>query len=289
MKKCLSCSNFYPSNVSLCQYCEWAPELIDGFCAFSPQFAQKDSGFKVSHFAQLAQLEANNFWFRTRNKLIIWALNQYCPVFQSFFEIGCGTGYVLSGIADAFPGRQYKGGELFIDGLSFAATRQNTPMEFMQMDARHIPFVDEFDVIGAFDVLEHIQEDMEVLLQMNQALKPNGLLLLTVPQHQWLWSNADKAACHVRRYSAKNLHDKIQKAGFKILRSTSFVFFLLPLMIASRFKQKLPKKNEDPYKELRLSPWLNAVFEKILEVEVQMIRKGLNFSLGGSRLIVAKK
>jgi SAM-dependent methyltransferase len=282
MKKCLSCSSLYPSTASLCQSCEWSPELIDTFYVYAPELAQQNSGFKASHFAQLAQLEATNFWFRTRNQLIIWALNKYCSEFQSFFEIGCGTGYVLSGIAQAFPNRQYTGGELFINGLGFAAARQNTAMEFIQMDARNIPFV-------AFDVLEHIQEDTEVLLQMKQALKPNGILLLTVPQHQWLWSQADESACHVRRYSAKNLHHIIEESGFEILHSTSFVFFLLPFMIASRFLQKLPRKNEDPYHELRLSPWLNTVFEKILRLETYLIRKGIRFPLGGSRLVIAKK
>lgn len=88
-----------------CEHCEWAPDKIDSFLAFAPALAYENSGFKESYFHMLAQLEAKNFWFRTRNKLITWALSEYYPAFESFLEIGCGTGYVLSGIAEKFPDR----------------------------------------------------------------------------------------------------------------------------------------------------------------------------------------
>jgi len=158
------------------------------------------------------------------------------------------------------------------------------------MDGRYIPFVDEFDSIGAFDVLEHIEEDEQVLGQMHSALKLGGVMLLTVPQHAWLWSPVDDYACHMRRYSAKEIHAKVEDAGFKILRSTSFVSSLLPALFTSRLVQKLStKKNVDPTAELRISPWLNRIFEKLLDAEIVMIQKGINLPVGGSRLIVARK
>lgn len=288
MKKCLTCFSLFSTNHT-CNSCGWTPEKIDGFFAFSPALAYENSGFKESHFDKLAQLEANNFWFRARNKLITWALSQYCPDFESFLEIGCGTGYVLSGISKKFPDRQYSGCELLAKGLSFAANRQHISMKFMQMDARNIPFEKEFDCIGAFDVLEHIEEDKEVLLQIHQALQPGGLLILTVPQHEWLWSQADVNACHVRRYKAKNLHSLVHQAGYEILRSTSFVFSLLPLMYLSRLLQKKATKNNDPYHELNLPSALNFFLEKMLDLEISFIRKGINFSVGGSRLLIARK
>ena len=259
-----------------------------GFAAYAPALAQKGGGFKAAYFDDLVRLEEGHFWFRTRNRLITWALGKYCPEFRSFIEIGCGTGYVLSGIAGAFPGSQLHGSEIFTAGLVFAAARQPN-IDFMQMDARQIPFVDEFDAIGAFDVLEHIEEDEQVLVQLHDALRSGGVLLLTVPQHAWLWSSVDDYACHVRRYSAKELHDKVKAAGFEILRSTSFVSSLLPAMWASRFVQKKPMKDVDATAEFRISAWLNCVLEEIMGAEVYMIRNGVNFPLGGSRLIVAKK
>lgn len=288
MKRCLACGNTYLSSMPTCSVCGVKPDIQGGFPAYAPDLAQEGGGFKTAYFADLASLEAGHFWFRARNRLIIWALGKYCPEFQSFLEIGCGTGYVLSGIANTFPRAKLHGSELFTAGLNFAAARLPT-IELMQMDARHIPFIDEFDAIGVFDVLEHIKEDECVLFQMREALKPHGVMLLTVPQHAWLWSPVDNYACHVRRYSAKELHAKIEGANFEILRSTSFVSGLLPAMWISRLAQKSSAEEIDAMAEYKISPWLNRLLEIIMGVEIYMIRNGVNFPLGGSRLIIARR
>jgi 2-polyprenyl-3-methyl-5-hydroxy-6-metoxy-1,4-benzoquinol methylase len=84
------------------------------------------------------------------------------------------------------------------------------------------------------DVLEHVKEDERVIGQIHGALKPGGGAIIAVPQHPWLWSPADEAACHQRRYIRNELERKLQNAGFEILRSTSFNALLLPAMFASR-------------------------------------------------------
>lgn len=263
--------------------------MRDGFSSYAPDLAHHGGGFSASFFSDLASLEDGYFWFRARNRLIIWALGEYCSEARSFLEIGCGTGYVLSGLANAYPEVEFHGSEIFTNGLAFAAARQPA-INFMQMDARNIPFVDEFDAIGAFDVLEHVEEDGVVLVQIHNALKSRGIMLLTVPQHDWLWSPIDEYSCHVRRYSVKDLHVKIKAAGFDILRSTSFVTSLLPAMFASRLSHKLfAKNNAKPTAESRIHPWLNYLFEKILCAEIALIRSGVDFPCGGSRLVVARK
>ena len=228
MKRCLNCNEHYSSSNIVCPKCGFEPVLVDGFHAYAPKFAHTGSGFKSSYFSDLARLEEANFWFQSRNQLILWALEEYCQNFQSFLEIGCGTGYVLSGVSKLFPHSTLHGSEIFIAGLGFAAARLPS-VNLMQMDAREIPFQEEFDVIGAFDVLEHIEGDERVLAQVYKALKPHGFMLLTVPQHAWLWSTIDEYACHVCRYSASDLHHKISSAGFQIVRSTSFVTSLLTI------------------------------------------------------------
>ena len=264
--------------------------MADGFTSYAPELAAEGgAGFKSSFFRDLAALEDRNFWFRSRNKLILWALGKYGASFRSFLEIGCGTGYVLSGISKAFPDRELFGSEIFTTGLSFAAKRLTTA-RLIQMDAREIPFVEEFDVIGAFDVLEHIKQDDEVLVQVHQALKPGGMILVTVPQHQWLWSKVDDHACHVRRYSAGELQRKLETAGFKILRSTSFVSILLPAMIVSRLSWwRKTLESSDGMDELMISPWLNAIFGYMLGVEYWFIRFGADLPFGGSRLVIGIK
>lgn len=288
MKKCPECDEVFISTLTHCPACGYVPVFQNNITLYAPSMAREGAGFKEEYFEELFRLEAGYFWFRARNRLISWALGKYVPRFHSFLEVGCGTGYVLSGISKAYPNAYLRGSELFTEGLKFAVARQPT-IQFMQMDARAIPFVDEFDVIGAFDVIEHIEEDEQVLKQMHDALKTDGILLLTVPQHKWLWSPADEYACHVRRYSSRELHAKIEAAGFQIMRSTSFVFGLLPAMWASRLMQKKRGAEVDPMAEFRISPWLNRLLEFVMSMEIGLIRFGINLPLGGSRLVVALK
>ena len=287
MKRCLSCDLPHPLH-GHCGVCGWAPTWVDGFEAYAPDLAHGGGGFDASHFPRLASIEADNFWFRARNKLLRWALQTYAPTTASFLEIGCGTGYVIADVAQAFPAARLWGSEIFTAGLAFAA-RRLPAAKFIQMDARHIPFQDEFDTIGAFDVLEHIAEDAAVLLQIRNALKDDGVLVLTVPQHQWLWSQADEVACHVRRYAAADIHAKIEAAGFEILRSTSFVSLLLPAMYASRAGKKSSASDPQADSGLALPSLLNRLFYGFMVVEIGLIKAGLRFPIGGSRLVVARK
>src|SRR5262249_4226043 len=143
------------------------------------------------------------------------------------------------------------GSEVFANGLAFAHERM-PDVSLSQMDARHIPFDAEFDVIGAFDVLEHIEEDELVLKQMYQATKAGGGIVLTVPQHRFLWSRIDEYSMHKRRYSRRELVGKVKHAGFQIQHVTSFVFFLLPLMLLSRLQRQDDGSGFDPNKEFQM-------------------------------------
>jgi SAM-dependent methyltransferase len=249
--------------------------------------SQSSFGYSPNFYPELARLEAGHFWFRSRNRLILTMLEKYRPHFASFLEIGCGTGFVLSAVAEKWSGRTIAGSDFLPEGLSFAASRV-PDARLLLLDGRALPFVSTFEAIGAFDVLEHIQEDESVLTQIHNALLPGGLLLLTVPQHPWLWSWFDAASGHKRRYTAKELHRKLSRAGFEIVRSTSFVSLLLPLLLVSRFRQR-PAQEADPLQALAISRVLNAVLQLLMDAEVLGIQTGLNLPLGGSRLVVGKK
>jgi SAM-dependent methyltransferase len=287
MIHCPSCGVEHGSTDWRCPQCGSEPERIDGFLSWAPALAKKGGGFEPTYFADLAPAESSNFWFRARNELIVWALRRYFQPLHSFLEIGCGTGFVLSGIAKAFPGARLTGTEVFSAALGFAAARL-PQATLMQMDARSIPFVDEFDVVGAFDVIEHIAADEEVVGQLSQAVRPGGGVMITVPQHPWLWSSTDDYARHVRRYTACELHTKLERAGLEILRSTSFVSLLLPLLWLSR-RRGMNAKAYDPLDEYRIPRWVNRSLEGVLNAESLLIRSGISFALGGSRLVVARK
>ena len=169
------------------------------------------------------------------------------------------------------------------------AARRLPSASLFQMDARNIPFREEFDVIGAFDVLEHIQEDERVLAEMERAVKRGGGILITVPHHPFLWSDSDDFARHVRRYKTRELRDKVERAGFEVVRVTSFVSVLLPLLIVSRMRQKFSSKQFDPAGEFDINPILSSTLETFLSGERGVIRAGLSFPAGGSLLMIGMR
>ena len=288
MKLCNQCGEVVDDHGRQCPHCLHKTQKLNGHLAFAPELAEQNDGFEAGYFETLAQLEAGNFWFRSRNRLVIWALLRYFPKAQSLMEVGCGTGFVLSGIQQSLPELALCGSEIFSAGLSFAAERL-PHVELFQMDARRIPFREEFDVVGAFDVLEHIKEDEDVLKQMYQATKKGGGILITVPHHPSLWSASDDFARHARRYTTRELSDKVTRAGFEVLRITSFVSVVLPLLAMSRFKQRFSSKPFDPTSEFNINSSINTALEKILDAERSLIRAGLSLPVGGSLLLVGRR
>lgn len=264
------------------------PVQSGGFVLHAPEMAHSGTGFKPEYFDELSRLEARNFWFRARNALIVDAIRKHRPDARNFLEVGCGTGYVLSGLAEAFPDLRLHGSELFVEGLSHAA-RRVPHARLMQMDARDIPYRDEFDLIGAFDVIEHIEDHDAVARAIHAALVPGGGAILTVPQHPELWSRSDDYACHVRRYRPGELEALLEGAGFRILSSTSFVSLLLPALALSRLLSRGGTAPSDPTAEFRLPPLFNEALYGVMQCERLLIRAGMRFPIGGTRLICAEK
>lgn len=287
MRRCLACDARFAASGFTCTSCGAAPAVVESFTTFAPELARDGGGFEAEAFARLAEIEPRSFWFRSRNRLIVWALRRHFPGAASMLEIGCGTGFVLAGLRAALPHLSLSGSELFGEALRFARERIEDA-ELYQMDARDIPFVEEFDVIGAFDVLEHIAEDETVLAQMHAATRPGGGILLTVPQHPWLWSPYDDYAHHQRRYRRAEVVGKVERAGFAVERVTSFVTFLLPLMAASRVRVR--RRGEiDLASDLSCPPRLDAALERVLALELGLIARGRSLPAGGSLLVAARR
>ena len=270
-----------------CPSCAQKVETRDGVPIFAPALADTMSGMNLALFEDLARWEHNNFWFVPRNRLITRLLDRHFPSAERLMEIGCGTGFVLSEIANMKSWRRLVASELHPSGLAIARSRLDHRAEFVQMDARSIPARDAFDVIGAFDVLEHIKDDEAVLASMYRALSTAGGVLLTVPQHPWLWSGNDDSALHVRRYRRGELERKVRAAGFRVLFSGSYTTLLLPLMAASRWIGAA--KSDSLRQEFELPSAANALLRAILQVEVTLTLAGIHFPAGGSRVIVAGK
>ena len=243
-------------------------------------------GYDASLFETLAELEPTSFWFRGRNQIILWAIDRWFPRSRSFLEVGCGTGYVLAAILAARPELEGVGAELFPEGLRVARNRLDG-VPLAQMDARSLAIEEAFDLIGAFDVLEHIDRDQEALRALYRALVPGGGLVVTVPQHRWLWSQADTVAGHARRYSREELTEKLLDAGFEPLWATSFLTILLPLVAGSRLVTR--RRSYSLEREFSLSRPLDRLFERSLDLERAALSRGVSLPFGGSLLAVARR
>lgn len=248
-----------------------------------------DSPFPVEAFSDLAAIEVSHWWFRARNKLLLWIMATKVKPKTTYLEVGCGTGYVLQAVARAFPKLDLEATEYFSSGLSFA--KQRVPScRFHEMDACKMQDIDFYECIGCFDVLEHIRDDDKVLANFYRALKPKGTLILSLPQHQWLWSQSDDFAHHIRRYSRGDISRKLKKAGFHITYVNSFVSLLLPLMAIKRLQpSEKVLENFTVNDILGVNPALNKTLYALMLLELALLKLGIRFPAGGSIIVVARK
>jgi SAM-dependent methyltransferase len=264
------------------------PAFHDGFACFAPQLAESNEGLPEGMHHYLEPRQERNFWFRGRRRIIQSLASRYCAGAQSFLEVGAGSGFVLAGLREVLPEAKLVASEIYLHGLPYAARRVAPPVEFIQADCLALPYESEFDAAGAFDVLEHIERDVDALNEIRRVLKPNGVLLLTVPQHPWLWSRADEMSRHQRRYRRSDLIARLHGAGYEILCDTSFMFFLLPAMLAERLRSA---RREDYNRDVEfiLPRPVDWAFDRILGIERLAIDLGIRFPVGGSRAVVARR
>lgn len=288
MRLCLSCREPFDSEGWTCPNCGFEPEIIEGYPAFAPELARSNDGYDPEYFEILDKCIEGSFWIRARRDLFIWATKQYFRGAEKFLEIGCATGLMLSFFSEAFPNMAVSASDIFSDGLQYIPNRIPDATLF-QADARRLPFENEFDVIGAFDVIEHIEEDQRVLEEMFRATRPGGGIIVSVPHHPFLWSQRDEFVLHKRRYTRRMLIERVERAGFDIARATAFISLPFPAMIVESLRNRKPRKDYDPLEGLRKKGIANGLLTGILRFEKELIRAGLSFPFGGSLLVVATK
>jgi SAM-dependent methyltransferase len=266
---------------------------VDGFALLAPSLDQGNEGFELENFALLAAAEPGNFWFESRNELIRWLVERHAPHAERVLEIGCGTGFALTALRQALPTARIAGSELHSRGLACARERHGGDVELFQMDARHCHLTQALDLVGAFDVLEHIAEDERVLGEIVRLLKPGGIFIATVPQHPWLWSTSDNLALHQRRYRRGELARKAKTAGLKPLYESSFTTLSFPMMAASRLLERLrgrePSLETLSDSQLHLPPLVNGLLLWLARLEHGLRRAKVPLPFGGSQVLVAQR
>jgi SAM-dependent methyltransferase len=266
---------------------------IEGIRCYAPDVALDCADYPSDGFDVTAALQARSFWCRTRNRVIRQVFERFTDRSRPLdvLEIGCGIGGVIDSLR-RLTNLRLTGSEIYIQGLRYARAKM-PHAEFIQLDATEIPFRDAFDVIGAFDVLEHIEEDELVMSQAHAALRPDGLFIVTVPQYQWMWSTLDELVNHKRRYGRRELADKLQRAGFEVAYATSFVTALFPFMLITRLRGRGKRPSGDTKTEF--AEWvilpgpLNILCDWMSRLDEAVLKLGATLPYGGSLLVVARR
>ncbi len=258
-----------------------------GISLFSPEITDDHEDYNVAGLDVLYSAEEKHFWFIARKQRIINSFKKYVQKHESVLEIGAGTGNVSRALQKA--GYDLSVGEMHLNGLRYA--QSYGIKNCYQFDLFDPPFSEHFDVIGMFDVLEHLQEDVLAMQCVQSMLKPNGRVVLTVPAHQWLWNRDDAIAAHKRRYTLKQLKIVMEKAGFEILHGRYFFVSILPLLFLRRLLN--PDKGnkvteEERHQEIHINPLMNRLLLKITQLENRFFSWIPNLA-GGSIILVAKK
>ncbi|PIK14684.1 class I SAM-dependent methyltransferase [Halobacteriovorax sp. JY17] len=238
-----------------------------------------DDGHKQTYL-----IEDNSFWFRSRNKIIEYVTDRF-GFGSSFADVGGGNGYVSSYLKSQNKDVSIHLIEPGQRGCENAQSRgldkiHNTTLETLNLT---------FDSIGLFDVIEHIEDSVSFLKKVREKLNKNGLLYITVPAYNFLWSEKDDDAGHHRRYTLKLIKEELSQSGFKTQYSSYFFGILIPFIFLLRsLPYKLGHRNPSDASNDHKSGQTGLLLEKILNLELITIKKGLKMPIGASLVIVAK-
>jgi SAM-dependent methyltransferase len=174
----------------------------------------------------------DHFWIRRRFDVMRRLADTVLQNCSSAAEIGCGNGLVQRGVEDYY-GISVTGFDLNEVALQKNVSRLS-PLYCYDIHQRNPEFGARFDLLLLFDVLEHIEAEDEFLQSAKFHLTDSGTLLVNVPAHQFFHSDYDRAAGHVRRYSANRLASVAEKNGFKISALSYWGLPLVPLLLARK-------------------------------------------------------
>ena len=290
MKICIECQATFDAEDWCCPYCGFEPKRAGKWLTFAKDMIETGpKEFGDDTYARMSATEESSFYCHSRLRLLQWAFRRFFPDATNFYDFGAGTGYVLQGMRSIKPDLKLYGSDLSVASLAWVDSLLDGDVRLFHTDADHIPYSEHFDVIGAFDVLEHIEDEQTVLRAFYKAIKPGGGVLLTVPQHMSLWSRLDDETGHQRRYRGDELAVKVKAAGFSVVLDTCFMGTLfLPQYISRRWLVS-PTGSKGFEAEHNLPGPLNEILKGVLGLELMLIKAGIRVPFGGMRIVAAHK
>ena len=233
------------------------------------------------------RIEQSHWWYTGRRKILANFVEDICRRVTDrrprILDVGCGTGanlLMLSEYGDA------EGVDISKDALAFCRERG---LDKVKLGAgEKLPYDDgTFDSVTAFDVVEHMDDDLAGLREMRRVLRPGGRVLLFVPTFMFLWGVQDDVSNHRRRYRLPELRGVLEKAGFEIERTTyANITFFLPILFVRKLMRVMGIKAETE-NNINVTA-LNGVLGRVLGAE-SVVMKYMDIPFGVSGLCVARK
>jgi SAM-dependent methyltransferase len=238
-------------------------------------------------------VEDVHWWFVGRRRILLQVLDRYLGKGSAegrrILDVGCGTGTMLSYLAD-----YGKAQGVDIDEEAIGYCRERGLTDVRLGSAETLPFEDgSFDLVTALDVVEHLDDDLAALREFRRVLRPGGTLLVTVPAHPFLWGDQDEVNLHKRRYLAPQLRDRLAGAGFEVLRVTYINAFMFPPIAAVRMLRRLEHRlrprtaAQSDFRYPAPRP-VNFLLGWIFGIEAPIVRR-VNIPFGVSILAVGRK
>jgi SAM-dependent methyltransferase len=227
-------------------------------------------------------VEDRHWWYRGRRRVIRAAVQSLpLPTGAQVLDAGCGSGrnMVLLRSFGEVTG-------LEPSSASAAVAQERHVGEVVQGSIESMPFeTGRFNLAGAFDVIEHLDDDRAALRELRRVVGPGGFLVVTVPAYQWLWSEHDERNRHRRRYTRAQLTAAARDAGWTPLWTSYFNTFLLPLAVAVRLLERVRPRNAAGASEFERTPaWVDPLLQQPMRVEAALLRAGVRLPAGLSVL-----
>lgn len=239
--------------------------------------------------AEMYRLE-DRYWWHVAKRTLVKNLLGIVGSFEDkkLVDVGCGTGKFLEEMSQWQNWKEIVGLDGSDDAIKFSKARNIAQVKKSDFEKKLRMASNSVDVITSLDVVEHIDNDVGLVEEFYRILKPGGVVAVTVPAHQWLWTYWDEELGHKRRYTKRQIHKMLTQAGFEVVRVSYFYSYLLPIAVGFRFLKMLLPDRKRGSDFIRLPEIANQILINMSRVETWVLEK-VNVPFGLSVIAIVKK